>query len=277
MTVEAAAEGIVRVVNAGMIKGIRVVSVAKGYDPREFCLVAFGGAGPVHAAELAVELAIPKVLVPPAPGVTSALGLLMADLRHDLVRTILRPSSALKAQELNERLAEMEDESIATMEREGVASEQVAQVRTADVRYRGQGFELEVPVGAGDLDPDGLTQLYERFHEAHHHLYGYAQRDGEIEIVNLRLTVLANLPQPSLEAAPLDGSRNPGTARVGVRDVFFDNQSTPTQIYDRTKLTPGDVIEGPTVIEQLDSTTVVWPGHTAAVDPYQNLLLERSA
>ena len=197
MTVEEAAEGIVRVVNAGMIKGIRVVSVAKGYDPREFCLVTFGGAGPVHASELAAELDIPRVLVPIAPGVTSALGLLMADLRDDLVRTILRPSDELEVSELNSRFAEMEAEAAATMEREGVAEDDVVLVRVADVRYLGQGFELEAPVGAGELDDDDLAQVYERFHEAHTQLYGYAQRDSRMEIVNLRLTSLARMPRPA--------------------------------------------------------------------------------
>ena len=274
MTVEEAAEGIVRVVNAGMIKGIRVVSVAKGYDPREFCLVTFGGAGPVHASELAAELDIPRVLVPIAPGVTSALGLLMADLRDDLVRTILRPSDELEVSELNSRFAEMEAEAAATMEREGVAEDDVVLVRVADVRYLGQGFELEAPVGAGELDDDDLAQVYERFHEAHTQLYGYAQRDSRMEIVNLRLTSLARMPRPRLEAES-NGRRVGGIAETATRPVYFHNEPVDTRIYDRTDLMPGDVVEGPVVIEQLDSTTLVWPNQTASVDAYGNLVLER--
>ncbi len=275
MSVEEAAEGIVRVVNAGMIKGIRVVSVAKGYDPREFCLVAFGGAGPVHASELARELDIPRVLAPIAPGVTSALGLLMADLREDLARTILRPSDALEPAELNERFAEMEAEAAATMEREGVAPGGVAWIRVADVRYLGQGFELQAPVGAGALDGGDVAEMYERFHMAHTQLYGYAQRDSRMEVVNLRLTALANMPRPRLDAAPLNGSRNPDGARVNARPVYFHNEPVSAGVYDRARLAPGDVVEGPAVIEQLDSTTLVWPGQTASVDSYRNLLLER--
>ena len=274
MTVEEAAEGIVRVVNAGMIKGIRVVSVAKGYDPREFCLVTFGGAGPVHASELAAELDIPRVLVPIAPGVTSALGLLMADLRDDLVRTILRPSDELEVSELNSRFAEMEAEAAATMEREGVAEDDVVLVRVADVRYLGQGFELEAPVGAGELDDDDLAQVYERFHEAHTQLYGYAQRDSRMEIVNLRLTALARMPRPRLEAS--QNGRRPGSpAEATTRAVYFHDAPVEARIYDRVKLVPGDVVEGPAVIEQLDSTTLVWPEQSASVDGYRNLLLER--
>ncbi len=274
MSVEEAAEGIVRVVNAGMIKGIRVVSVAKGYDPREFCLVTFGGAGPVHASELAAELDIPRVLVPIAPGVTSALGLLMADLRDDLVRTILRPSDSLEVSELNARFAEMETEATATMDREGVAPNDVVLMRVSDVRYLGQGFELEVPVGAGDLDEDDLTQVYERFHEAHTQLYGYAQRESHMEIVNLRLTSLARMPRPRLEAES-NGSRVGGIPETATRAVYFHNEPVDARIYDRARLIPGDVVEGPAVIEQLDSTTLVWPDQTASVDAYRNLVLER--
>ena len=275
MSVEEAAEGIIRVVNAGMIKGIRVVSVAKGYDPREFCLVTFGGAGPVHASELAAELDIPRVLVPIAPGVTSALGLLMADLRDDLVRTILRPSDVLEAAELNERFADMEAEAVATMEREGVAAADVAWMRVADVRYLGQGFELQAPVGAGELDEDGVARIYEKFHQSHTQLYGYAQRDSPMEVVNLRLTALAKMPRPGLAAAPMNGSRNPGSARLVDRAVYFHNEPVDTGIYDRAGISPGDVIDGPAIIEQLDSTTLVWPGQIARVDPFRNLLLER--
>ena len=150
---EEAAEGVIRVVNAAMLKGIRVVSVAKGYDPREFCVAAFGGAGPLHASELARELDIPRVLVPIAPGVTSALGLLMADMRHDYVRTVLRLASESPPEELTGRFADMEEEALAQMEREGISAGGVTLLRLADARYLGQGFELEVPVDGGRLGP----------------------------------------------------------------------------------------------------------------------------
>jgi len=276
MSAEEAAEGIVRVVNAGMIKGIRVVSVAKGYDPREFCLVTFGGAGPVHAAELAAELDIPRVLVPIAPGVTSALGLLMADLRDDLVRTVLRSSDNVDPGDLSARYAKMEAEALERMRREGLEAGSVALVRMADVRYLGQGFELEVPVASGELTTAELSSIYERFHDSHFRLYGYDQRDSLLEVVNLRVTSVARLPRPRFEAATLDGSRNPTTAMTGKRDVYFHIEQVPSDIYDRKKLRPGDVVEGPAIVEQLDSTTVVWPGQVASVDPYSNLILERA-
>ena len=275
MTVEEAADGIVRVVNAGMIKGIRVVSVAKGYDPREFALVTFGGAGPVHASELSAELDIPRVLVPIAPGVTSALGLLMSDLRDDFVRTVLRSSENVEAEELGSRYAEMETEALEQMLKEGFDSGSVTLIRKADVRYLGQGFELEVLVGSGEVTVAELDGIYERFHDSHRRLYGYDQRDSFLEIVNLRVTAIAPMPQPRLEGACLEGAQDPPEALKAQRTVYFKNVAIETPIYDRTKLSPGDTIAGAAIIEQLDSTTVVWPDQMAEVDAYGNLMLER--
>ena len=276
LDVEEAAEGIVRVVNATMIKGIRVVSVAKGYDPREFCMVAFGGAGPAHASELAAELGIPRVLVPIAPGVTSALGLLMADLRHDYVRTVLRQADEVDPLELGRRYAEMEAEGLAQMRREGLAADGVSLVRSADLRYLGQGFELEVPVAGGALGPAQVATIVESFHQAYRTRYGYASLDNSAEIVNLRLTALAGMPQPRLDAADLDGAPNPPGALKGYRQVRFRQGQVRTAIYDRSRLKPGDQVTGPAVVEQLDSTTLIWPAQEARVDGYRNLILHRS-
>ena len=274
--VEECAEGIVRVVNASMIKGIRVVSVAKGYDPRDFCLVAFGGAGPVHSAELAEEMDIPRVLVPVAPGVTSALGLLMTDLRHDFVRTVLLSGDGLTDEELGARFAEMEDEALERMRQEGVAAGDVTLVRLSDIRYAGQGYELEVPVPSGTLNEAEMEGLSERFHEAHRQMYGYATRDRPLEVVNLRVTALTTLPRPSLVPVELNGRKDPDAAREPDRNVYFRGRSVPTPIYHRILLRPGDVVNGPAIIEQEDSTTVVWEGQTSTVDAYSNLLLERA-
>ena len=274
--IEECAEGIIRVVNASMIKGIRVVSVAKGYDARDFCLVAFGGAGPVHSAELAEEMDIPRVLVPVAPGVTSALGLLMADLRHDFVRTVLLLGDGLTHEELGARFTEMEGEALERMRQEGVEAGDVTLVRLSDIRYAGQGYELEVPVPAGTLDEAEMQALSDRFHEAHRQMYGYATRDRPIEAVTLRVTALTTLPRPSLIPAELNGRQDPDAAREPDRDVYFRGRSVPTPIYHRPLLRPGDVVNGPAIIEQEDSTTVVWEGQTSTVDAYSNLLLERA-
>ena len=271
---EEAAEGIVRVVNAGMIKGIRVVSVARGYDPREFTLVTFGGAGPVHAGELAAELDIPRVLVPVAPGVTSALGLLMADLRHDYVRTVLLSPGEASLADLNAGYEQMEAEATAQMRRDGVERESVIMARTADVRYLGQGYELEVAVTEDRLGAEEIQTMSVMFHEAHRQTYGYATLDRPLEIVNLRVTATATLARPEPEAAPLGGVPDPPGARRGERRVYFQGQSELATLFDRTRLTPGDVVNGPAIVEQLDSTTVVWPDQRATVDAFGNLVLE---
>ncbi len=271
---EEAAEGIVRVVNASMIKGIRVVSVARGYDPRDFCLMAFGGAGPLHAAELADELSIPAVLVPIAPGVTSALGLLLAELRHDYVRTVLRRGDEIPPAEMGAAFAAMEAEALDRMRREGVEPGDAALLRTADMRYLGQGYELDVVMAAGDIDEAELAAAYERFHEAHVRTYGYANRHDPIELVNLRVTATSGTARPELPASPVDGRPNPPAALDATRQVFFRDGFVPTAVYDRALLRPGDTMDGPAVIEQLDSTTLVWPGGSARVDEFGNLLLE---
>ena len=205
LTVEEAAEGIVQVVNASMVKGIRVVSVSKGYDPREFSLVAFGGAGPLHASELADEMDIPTVLVPVAPGVTSALGLLMADLRHDFTQTVLKPGNELSPTEITSWYEQMETQAMEQMAREAVAPEDVSLVRAADARYVGQGYELEVLAQSGKLEQRDVEEIVERFHDAHVRSYGYASRDNAVEVVNLRVTALASMPRPDLASDSRNG------------------------------------------------------------------------
>ena len=273
LTVEEAAEGIVQVVNASMVKGIRVVSVSKGYDPREFALVAFGGAGPLHASELAGEMDIPTVLVPVAPGVTSALGLLMADLRHDFKRTVLRPGNELSPAEITSWYEQMETQAMEQMAREDVPPEDVSLIRAADARYVGQGYELEVLATSGKLGQRDVEDMVERFHDEHVRTYGYASRDNAVEIVNLRVTALASMPRPDLASDSQDCGGDLSCARIGERNVYFRNEPKTTAIYDRSGLIPGDVIDGPAIVEQLDSTTVVWEDQTATVDNYLNLIL----
>ncbi len=273
LTVEEAAEGIVQVVNASMVKGIRVVSVSKGYDPREFCLVAFGGAGPLHASELADEMDIPTVLVPVAPGVTSALGLLMADLRHGFAQTVLKPGSELSPTEITNWYEQLEAQAMEQMSREGIDAEEVSLVRAADARYVGQGYELEVLAASGKLGQQDIEEIMERFHDAHVRSYGYASRDNAVEVVNLRVTALASMPRPNLAHDSQDAGGDPSLALIGRREVYFRNEPKNTSVYDRSALRPGDVIEGPAIVEQLDSTTVVWERQTAVVDDYLNLLV----
>ena len=273
--VEEAAEGIVQVVNASMVKGIRVVSVSKGYDPREFCLVAFGGAGPLHASELAEEMDIPRVLVPVAPGVTSALGLLVADLRHDFARTVLRPGTDISPRELTYWFELMERQALEQMAREGVPPDRVTLARTVDARYVGQGYELQVPAAAGEFAQRDVDEITERLHEAHQRSYGYAIRDNAVEVVNVRVTAIAAMPRPDLVRHVPAASGDASRAVTGARRVYFHNEAADTPVYDRTRLAPGDSLAGPAIVEQLDSTTVVWPNQSATVDSALNMLLTR--
>ena len=264
-----------QVVNASMVKGIRVVSVSKGYDPREFCLVAFGGAGPLHVSELAEEMDIPRVLVPVAPGVTSALGLLTADLRHDFARTVLRPGADISPRELSAWFEGMEHQALEQMAREGVEAKRVTLARTVDARYVGQGYELQVAAASGEFSQRDVDEITVRFHEAHERSYGYAIRDNAVEVVNVRVTAVAAMPRPDLARDTRAGDGDAARAVTGTRRVYFRGEAVETAVYDRGRLGPGDTFGGPAIVEQLDSTTVVWPGQWAAVDGALNMVLTR--
>ena len=271
LTVEQVAAGIIKVINASMIKGIRVVSVAKGYDPRDFALIAFGGAGPLHAAELAGELEIPKVVVPVAPGVTSALGLLMSDLRHDYVQTVLRNMVEVKISELNTLFEIMESDAIKQMSREGIDEQDIQLIRLLDIRYLGQAYDLQVPIAGGTLKDDDLQSARNRFNEAHKSLYGFSIDENPTEIVNVRVTSVAGLTKPSLSNGNQNKQKNHTPSK---RDVIFGEDKLSAEIFFRENLSPGDKITGPAVIEQIDSTTLILPKQKAHIDESQNIIIQ---
>ena len=277
LTVEGAAAGMIAVINATMVKGMRYVSVERGYDPREFTVIAFGGAGPVHATALAAELDVPRVISPSLPGVTSALGLLVADFRHDYSQTYLCALPAVDLETLNGIYTELEREALAQMEREGVAASGVVFARNADVRYLGQGYELEVSVPGDGLDMESLRIVESRFLDAHRRHYGYVKGVDEVaQLVNLRLTATGLLPRPQFvrrEISPQAG-RNPARALKAQRPVYFAGEFRQTPIYSRPALVAGDVVEGPAVIEQVDSTTVLALRQRATLDGYGNLIID---
>jgi len=275
--VERAAAGIIDVINATMVKGMRYVSVERGYDPREFTVIAFGGAGPLHATALAADLDVPCVVCPPMPGATSALGLLVADFRHDYSQTFLRALSDIDLRTINGIYANLEGAALDQMRNEGVAHEHVVLTRHADARYLGQGYELEIAVPGGRLDARSLKTVADRFFESHRRQYGYLKEENEvIEIVNLRLTATGRLPRPRFVpmAPSAQADLNPTRARKGERPVCTDGEFQATPIYERSALVVGDVIEGPAVIEQLDSTTVLASGQRAVADGYGNLVIQ---
>ena len=265
MDAPATAEGILRVVEAQMAKALRVVSVEKGRDPRGFTLVPFGGAGPLHQGALAAELGCRRVLVPPNPGVLSALGLLAAPVTIDQARTHLVPADdATRAQ-----LAPIFDELASTARRlVQTQGTEVTTVRpTADLRYRGQAFELEVD--APDPDPDALVAA---FHAAHRTRYGYDQPDAPVEIVTLRVRVQG--PVPDLPLRELPAGRGADGARIGTRQVRVDGRDVDAARYDRAALGAGDRFRGPAVVSGLDATCFVEPWQQVEVDHLGNLRIE---
>ena len=279
LTIERAAVGIIDVINATMVKGMRYVSVERGYDPREFTVVAFGGAGPLHATALAAALDVPQVISPPMPGATSALGLLVADFRHDYSQTYLCAVPEVDLDHINRVFTELEGVALDQMRREGVRPHDVRFSRHADLRYLGQGYELEVAVPAGRLNADDLQVVAERFYASHRQHYGYVKDEEDVvEFVNLRLTTIGRVPRPHF--APADRSPNagfnPSRARKGERQACFGGRFQPVALYERSALVTGDAIQGPAIVEQLDSTTVLGSGQQAVVDGYGNLIIEWS-
>jgi N-methylhydantoinase A len=261
-----AAEAIIKVANANMADAVRLISIRRGYDPREFCLVAFGGAGPLHAAALAKELSIPTVLVPPNPGITSALGCLLVDVRHDLSTMFLGHVDTVNRDELEAAFGRLEVEAQERLEHEGVPEEQMSVQRLLDMRYVGQWRSLTVPVGV----PVDLAEAAARFHAEHEREYNY-RRDGQaVEIYRLSVRAVGMTPKPDLKRhEPGDAPPRPHSTR----SVRFDEIDDPieTPVYVRSELPAGAKLDGPAVVEQLDSTTVVPPGWKAEVDAWLNI------
>ncbi len=266
-SIEEFAQGIVDVANATMEKAIRVISVERGYDPRDYSLVAFGGAGGLHACELAAALRLPRVLVPRLPGGLSALGILRADVVRDYVRTV--QLAALPQRQVRSKLAaafsELERSGVRELAREGYSARaQIRVERLLDCRYAGQGYELTVSA-SGDF--------IGAFHRLHQHRYGHSDTLRVVEVVNVRTRMAGLTPKPQLERAPRGGA-SPSPAFVGQRRVFVRGRWTLSGFYDRAKLRAGNVLGGPAVVSEYGATTFVPPAWHGRVDAYGNLLLE---
>ena len=274
LSVEAAAEGILRVVNATMIRGIRLVSVEKGFDPRDFTLVCFGGAGPVHGVRLAQELNMPKLLIPGGPGVTCALGLLMADFRHDYSQTFISPLTALDPFRLNAAYEAIESRARQQMIEEGFAVDAIQFTRAADMRYGGQGYEIEIGLPNERYDKTALRRFGDDFGRHHRASYGYEMSADTVEIITLRLTAIGFRLKPEFLQEPAT-SEDPARAYKSHRRVFMDGAFLEIPIYERGKLKSGMRVRAPAIVEQVNSTTVLFPGYELTVDVYRNLLIER--
>jgi N-methylhydantoinase A len=274
LPLEAAAWGVIRVANSNMERAVRTISIERGHDPRRFTLVAFGGAGPLHACELAAALRIPRVLIPPHPGVLSALGMVLADIVKDYSQTVMLPAQEASAETLERLFAPLYERARADLRSEGLTGDDLALNPALDMRYVGQSFELKVP-----LTTHGPA-ITEGFHAAHRQRFSYASEGEPVEIVNLRLKAVGRTAKPRFtrqESVNLD----PRAASVGYKQAFFPDEGTPhaarrlpTALYDREQLSAGNVVVGPAVIFQLDATTIISPGWAATVDGWGNLVVE---
>ena len=262
-----AAKAIVSVANANMADAVRLISISRGYDPRDFALVAFGGAGALHGVALAKELSIPTVIVPPNPGVTSALGCLLVDVRHDISQTYLALATAADPADIEARFSEMEREARSRLVKEGVADEDMLLQRSIDMMYQGQWRSLQVPVTAPFTSvPDAVSA----FHTDHDREYAFRRDDTPVELFRLNLAAIGTVPKAELMRHAATGAK---AAARSSRPVDFDEVegAVETPIYSHDEIPAGAVIEGPAIIEQLDSTTVIPPGVRAEVDAWLNV------
>lgn len=278
MSLEDAALGILKIVDTKMSLAVREVSVAKGYDPRDFALVAFGGAGPLHAVSIAKELSIPRVIVPNLPGNFSAIGMLLADLRHDFVQTHIAPMSAVDLTRMNALFHRMAEEGTSTLKQEGIDETNIQLCPSMDLRYQGQEYTLSVPVRSIPIRNEDLMHIRNRFNELHQARYSHSAPEEPVEIVNLRLSAVG--PAGVHEASYL-GERRESLAHFNdssrnSRSVYFEDGAKPLTcgVYDRAILRPGEVLEGPAIVEEYASTTVLFPGDRATISESGAIIID---
>ena len=269
----AAADGIYQLVNNNMAAALGVVSVERGYDPREFVLVVAGGAGPIHAAAIARELDIPLILIPRESSVFCAAGMLISDLKHDYVRTYATDIDRVDTDQVTALFAEMTETARQTLKSEAVPDERIEVRYSADLRYIGQFNEVEValPEG-GQLTDKSIRDLCAAFHLKHDSLYGYSMPDADVELINLRITARGKTEKPAQEKHERSGA-DPNHALLGSRDTWFDDGFADTPVYDGLKLVNGNRVNGPAVVVQPTTTIIVPPDFALLCDEYNNYLL----
>lgn len=273
ISVEEAALGIIRIANSNMLNALKLISVRKGYDPRDFALVAFGGGGPMHAAPLAKELGIKKVIIPVAASVFSAWGMLMTDLRQDDIQTFNMRMDNMDYDLINNQWAEMEDKAIKEYEEKGINKENLVFVRNLDMRYWGQEHTIKVQIFNDMISENNVTEIIERFHKAHEKNYNFRIDDSLTEIVNMHLTTFGKVEKTEIKELEVL-SNDAESAVKEVRNVIFESiGNVETKVYLRDKLYPNMKINGPAIIEEVTTSTVVYPDMTIEVDRYGNLIM----
>ena len=269
------AQGILTIVNEKMLGALRVVSVQRGYDPRDFALIPFGGAGPMHSGDLSRLLGMRRTLIPPTPGVLSAVGALVSDITCVFSQTVLQPVERVQLAEINQALVHLTQQAEDWLHAEGVPSHARQLRYAAELRYAGQASEVTVP-SAQPLSTEGMERTVEAFHDEHRRLYGFDWRGTvPVELVALKVTGIGLLRKSEMLAWPAP-SGGPEDARTGTRPVFFDGEFIDTACYHRQRLAPGSAVSGPAIIEQTDCTTVILPGQMATVDPLLNLVVKEA-
>jgi N-methylhydantoinase A len=270
------AHGIVEIANAAMVNALRLVSIQRGYDPRDFVLVAFGGAGPLHANRLATETDMPTTIIPMSPGTTSALGLLVTDLKHDYSTTMIERIERLDIAVVEGAYGELEASGRATLERESVQPEEMRFLRQVDMRYVGQSYELTVSLSHNTLSSAEIDRVLEQFHQEHDRAYGFSAPGEPVEFVSLRLAAIGQIRKPRLRELEQDrGAVDLTLALKATRPVYFSESHgyVDCPIYDRYRLAAGHILKGPAIVVELDSTTVIHPGYQAEADKFGNLIL----
>ena len=266
-SVEETAEGIVEIANATMEKAIRVISIERGFDPRDFSLFSFGGAGGMHAVDIASHLNMPRVIVPRHSGILSALGLLLADSIKDYSKSILRPSEGIKTDELKRHISIMAKKGLADMKKEGFSSSQIKVFPSLDLRYMGQSYEINIPFSE-------QSSIENAFHKTHAQMYAYHHPDQPVEIVNIRVKALGETQKIPLKKKRL-GVEDPTNALFGEQKIVYNRNSHRAPLFKRRLLKPGNVIAGPGLIVDDESTTLLPPSWFLKVDGYGNLIIER--
>jgi N-methylhydantoinase A len=273
VTLEEASAGIIKVAAGNMVNLLRLVSVARGYDPRDFTLIAFGGAGPMFASILARELQISKIIIPPMPGVFSAWGMLMTDLRHDYKITKVMRLDSSNLETMNEVFMEMEKQGRSVLLGQGVREEDMYFVRTLDLRYYGQEHTVNVETPSGTLTAEKLDEIRVRFHEAHERQYTF-RLDSPVEIVNFHLAAFARVRKPEILSTEKNGG-SVDDAYKGVRHCHVPSYGfVEMPVYERVRLPQNQMIKGPAVVEEKTSTTLIMPGDIFYVDRYSNLIIK---
>lgn len=263
-----------RVANANMADAVRLISIARGHDPRDFALVAFGGAGPLHGAEIARELNIPVVVVPPNPGVTSAVGCMLVDVQHDVTQMFLKDAAEANPADIEAAFRKIEAEGRDRLIRDGVVEQDMTFQRIVDMRYRGQWRSLAVSV-PGEIK--SMDEAISIFHDEYEKAHNFRREDFPVEVYRLTVRAIGATPKPNFPKVAID--KNAQATPKGTRDVWYDGQSKAltTQLYDRDDLPAGVKIKGPAIIDQLDSTTVIPPGASAYIDEWLNIQIKIDA